>query len=83
MSTETGERSLTVDEVIDKLCDLTARASKKFGHDHRGVRIMRQARDALTQLRSERDHGYNLLADAIDLIEDLKAEIERPGKRRI
>ena len=72
-----GELSPTVDEVVEKLCDLTAKASRKYGHDHSWVVVMRQARDTITQLRNERDRAYDVVADTIDLVEDMMAEIEK------
>lgn len=75
MSTDTGERAPSIDEVVAVLCEFTAKASRKHGHDHKWVQVMRQARDAVTQLRNERDRAYDRLADAIDLLEEMEAYI--------
>lgn len=76
---EQSERSLDVDEVVEKLSELLSKATKRFGYDHKGVKTLRDARNAIAQLRRERDRAFDRLADACDLFEEMRKALRERG----
>jgi hypothetical protein len=60
---------MTIDEILEGLEQIAVAGARKYGEDHKNVKVIREARNAILALRDERRNVYSEVKAFMDLLE--------------
>ena len=62
---------MTIEEILAGLEDIATLGAKKYGEDHKNVRLIREARELILTLRRDRINVYWEVKAFMDVLEAL------------